>query len=162
MDSSPAPTANVTANSHTRDISARFARFVSGAGDVEGLLAYALHTKAFVAFRARFSDEAGRAPTDTDDIAFLIGDTDPDRIIWYRAEATRLLAARETAAAHGMPRQPGTRRNFWPRFGLMPDAARSAAESGPANWKGLIARLAVLLLAVITTALMLRILVIGQ
>lgn len=145
-----------------RDETTRFARFVAGSDDIDGMLAHALHIRAFAAFRARFAAETGRVPAEADEAAFLIGETDPIRIAWYRDEAARMLAARVATTMSGKSAQPDPGRSSWPHFGLLPEAARTAAEAGGVNWKGLLVRLVVLLLAVITTALLLRVLVVGK
>lgn len=157
----PAPSAS-NATPLLRDEATRFARFVSGNDDIEGMLAHALHIRAFAAFRTRFADEAGRAPAESDETAFLIGETDPTRIAWYREEAMRMLAARSTGTTPGKSARPDPLPRPWPYFGILPEAARAAAEAGGVNWRGLLVRLVVLLLAVIITALLLRVLVVGQ
>lgn len=124
--------------------------FAKDGADVAGLLAYALHMRAAEAFEARFRDLNGRGPDPRDRAAFLVGETHPTRITAYRGEAERLLAARSAT--------PVRQRSLWPRFGLAPPEALARQEQAPINWRGLALRLLILLFAVVTTAILLRVL----
>lgn len=125
--------------------------FGAEADDAVALAAYALHRRARLDFEARFAEKHGREPEQAERDAFLLGEITPTRIAAYRAEAERLM-------------KPGTspkplRKPRWPFFGLWVDApmAPSLAPE-PVNWRGLFARLLVLLLAVVATAILLRVL----
>lgn len=141
------------------DEAAILARFVQGEGDAEGLLAYALHRHALLAFRQEFASRTGAAPSAEAENAFLIGETSPHRIATYRAEAAAQLASRSPAAAkEAMPAKP--RRRWLALFDGPPMLVPDQPEK--VNWKGLIYRLTVLLLAVVATALLLRVLFVSK
>ena len=125
--------------------------FGAEADDAAALAAYALHRRARLDFEARFAEKHGREPEQAERDAFLLGEITATRIAAYRAEAERLM-------------KPGTppklaRKPRWPFFGLWVDApmAPSLAPE-PVNWRGLFTRLLVLLLAVVVTAILLRVL----
>lgn len=132
-------------------------RFAMDDTDAEGLLAYALHRQALISFRQDFTRQTGAPPSQEAEQAFLIGEIASARIATYREQASRLIGhpapAPKVAPAPG-PKKP--RRRWVALFDgppvLMPD------QPDKVNWKGLLYRLAVLLLAVVVTALLLRVL----
>lgn len=137
------------------DEAAILARFAGDAADVPGHLAYALHRKALLAFRESFGAHHGRAPAEAEEAAFLIGEMSAPRVEAYRAAALAMLAAGGAV----VPEPPPPRKARWPWFGMWVDAPLAPpGEAGAINWRGLFGRLAVLMLAVIATALLLRIL----
>ncbi|WP_284178370.1 hypothetical protein [Rhabdaerophilum sp. SD176] len=128
-------------------------RFAPDEADAAGLVAYALHRRALLAFRTEFTRRTGAAPSGEAEQAFLISETSPARLSAYRAEASRLLGPAPTKPSDPAPR----RRTRWMAvFGgppmLMPD------QPDKVNWRGLLYRLGMLLLAVIATSLLLRVL----
>jgi hypothetical protein len=132
------------------------ARFVAGPEDAPGLIAYALHRKALMAFRDGFRTHHGRDAGDGDEAAFLIGEISEARLEAYRKAAAALIPEASSAAAP--PPQP-KRRTRWPWFGMWVDAPLGpAGDPDRINWRGLFGRLFVLLLAVVVTALLLRLL----
>lgn len=139
----------------TPDDDAILAAFAAEAEDVTGLLAYALHRKARIAFREAFKVTHGRAPDPAEWRGFLAGEVAGARIAAYRAEAERLMEGTGGAA----PRKPARR---WPLFGLFPEAMTTPPPDGKVNWRGLILRLLMLLGAVMLTAILLRILVVPK
>lgn len=119
--------------------------------DAQALAAYALHRRVRLDFETRFAERHGREPGEAEREAFLLGEMTPARIAAYRAEAARLM----TPAAS--PKAP--RKGRWPFFGLWVDAPMGPSSiSEPINWRGLFSRLLVLLLAVVVTAILLRVL----
>jgi hypothetical protein len=132
------------------DEAERIARYAPS-GEAEGLLAYALHRRALVAFRAEFLARQARAPESGEEAAFLIGEDAPERIESYRQQARALMAA--------PPKPPAAKRTRWPFYGQWVDAPLQDPGQ-PINWRGLFMRLATLLLAVIATAVLLRVLVV--
>lgn len=146
-----------------------------GEADLAGHVAYALHREALVAFRAEFTARQGRPPEGPEEAAFLVGETSAARIATYRAQAAAMLAAHpartEAPSAAAASRtalageeEPGEKTRRPRRFRLFPALGMFAAPidqpAGPINWKGLLLRFLLLLLAVIATALLLRILVV--
>lgn len=148
------------------DEAAILARFVSSPADAEGHVAYALHRRALVDFGADFERHHGRAPDDAERVAFLVGETGAARIAAYRAMALAMMknetasSPKETASSGPAPDSKArpARRLSW--FGLWGAPILIDAEAGPVNWRGLLLRLFVLLLAVIATAILLRVLVV--
>lgn len=125
--------------------------FGADADDAIALAAYALHRRAWLDFESRFAVRHGREPGEAEREAFLLGEMTPSRITAYRAEAERMFQPR---AATKVPRKMR-----WPFFGLWVDAPMTPASSAePVNWRGLFTRLLVLLLAVVVTAILLRVL----
>ena len=146
------------------DDAGTIARFAAAPDDAAGLIAYALHRRALVEFRGDFSRLHGREPDAAAENAFLIGETAQGRIAAYRANAEALLAAGGAKAASSSALAPGTvkprpARPRWPWMGLWINAPL-APPQGPLNWRGLFWRLFVLLLAVVVTALLLRVLIV--
>lgn len=129
--------------------------FGADADDAVALAAYALHRRALTDFEARFGDGHGGEAREAGRKAFLLGEVTPARIAAYRAEAERLM---KPAVA---PRRGAKAR--WPFFGLWVDAPMApATDAEPLNWRGLFFRLLVLLLAVVVTAILLRVLVVQR
>ncbi|HRE21027.1 MAG TPA: hypothetical protein PKW21_08345 [Rhabdaerophilum sp.] len=125
--------------------------FGANADDAVALAAYALHRRARLDFEARFAAKHGREPDDAERDAFLLGEVTKVRIAAYRAEAERLMKPGVS------PKPP--RKARWPFFGLWVDAPMGPSPiSESLNWRGLFIRLVVLLLAVIVTAILLRVL----
>ncbi len=119
--------------------------------DAQALAAYALHRRARLDFETRFAEKQGREPGDAEREAFLLGEITPTRIAAYRAEAERLMKPTTS------PNPP--RKARWPFFGLWVEAPLSPnLTAEPVNWRGLFSRLLVLLLAVVVTAILLRVL----
>jgi hypothetical protein len=135
------------------------AAFIAGGEDVEGLIAYALHRRAGLEFAGEFRRRHGRMPEPGEIVAFETAETAPSRIAAYRAEARRLAEARRARAGRDQAPPPSgvAAPRRWPWLGLLPEIQPAA---GPIDWKGLTLRLLVLLLAVIVTALLLRVLVV--
>lgn len=141
-------------NVETLDEAAILARFVAGEADTAGLVAYALHRRALLAFRAEFARRTGALPSAEAEQAFLISEITEERLADYRAEAGRRLGTKPVPKE--APPAPRRRTRWMAVFGgppmLMPD------QPDKVNWRGLLYRLGVLLLAVIVTSLLLRIL----
>lgn len=138
------------------DEASMLARFATGESDPAGLIAFSLHRRALAAFRQDFAIHHGRAPEASEENAFLIGEVSASRLAAYRASADALL--KQTGS-----RMTGTpkRKARWPWFGMWIDAPMApGGEPEKINWRGLFIRLLVLLLAVITTAILLRILIV--
>ena len=131
------------------------ARFVQKSDDAIGLLAYALHRRALLAFHTEFAQTMARAPDPAEEAAFLVGEISGPRLASYRNEASLLITP---AAATPVA---GKRKARWPFFGLWVDAPMApSGEPEKINWRGLMLRLAILLASVITTAILIRILVV--
>lgn len=122
-------------------------------GDGIGLAAYALHRRALLGFRAAFEAQFNREPLAAEEAAFLLGEEAAERIEAYRREAEALMAAAPARNGKGPPARKGSR---WPFFGQWVEAPASFDPDAPINWRGLLARLAILLGAVIATAILLR------
>jgi hypothetical protein len=140
------------------DEAERIARYAPN-GEAEGLLAYALHRRALLAFRADFTTRHARAPEVGEEAAFLIGEDLPERIAAYRRDARAMMA---TPAPASPPEKnvPVKKRIRFPFFGQWIEAPPNYDPDQPVNWRGLMLRLVVLLLAVIGTAVLLRVLVV--
>jgi hypothetical protein len=142
-----------SADVESLDEAAILTRFAPGEADPAGLVAYALHRRALIAFRSEFTRRTGAAPSAEAEQAFLISETTPARLASYREDALRRLGPSPTAPAEPAPR----RRPRWmavlggPPM-VMPD------QPDKVNWRGLLYRLGMLLLAVIATSLLLRVL----
>lgn len=151
------------------DDAALLARFIVGEADAIALIAYALHRRALIAFRRDFEARHARTVSPEEEGVFLIGEVSDARIAAYRASAQMIRANEQTMteqpaagkfAAFPSPAKP-KRRARWPWFGMWVDAPMAPnGEPEKINWKGLFLRLLVLLLAVMTTAILLRILVV--
>lgn len=138
------------------DEPAILARFVLSPEDAQGHIAYALHRKALLAFRDGFRSHNGCDAAEADEAAFLIGEVSEARLEAYRKAAAALLP--EASPAPASP-PPAKRRTRWPWFGMWVDAPLGpAGDPDRINWRGLFGRLFVLLLAVVVTALLLRLL----
>lgn len=132
-------------------------RFAPDGADPVGLLAYALHRQALLAFRQDFASQRGRAPDKGEESAFLVGEFSAARLAAYRARAEAMLA--QPAGAPSAPKP--VRKARWPWFGMWIDAPMAPpGQPEKINWRGLFLRLLVLLLAVVTTAILLRVLVV--
>lgn len=119
-------------------------------GDVIGLAAYALHRRALAAFRAEFESRHARAPDGVEEGAFLLGEETPARIDAYRQQALAM------SAPVSQDKRAARNRRRWPFFGQWVEPPASFEPDQPVNWRGLFARFAVLLAAVIATAVLLR------
>lgn len=138
---------------------------VSGEDDAEGLLAFALHRRAFFDFADAYRKAEGMEPDATALRHFMLGETAERRLKEYRERANLLLSlpVEATGATAAMPGETEknpektrqkTRTWFWP-WGF-PSGFVVENPDQPVNWKGLAARFSMLLLAVIVTALLLR------
>jgi hypothetical protein len=157
MTDAPAPTE--PAPPMPEDV-AIFARFAPSEADVVGLLAYALHRQAELAFRADFFRLHARTPGPAEAGAFLIGELSEARVAAYRARA-RMLLTPVSEAGPALAPPPAKRKPRWPFFGFWVDAPLApSGEPGPINWRGLLWRFAILLAAVVMTAVLLRVLVV--
>lgn len=130
-----------------------FRAFASSPDDLIGLAAFALHRRAMLDFRAEFAARQGRAPNTEEETAFLIGETGPTRIAAYREAAARMAPGQAASEA-----KPVKRRMKWPLFGSWVESPLAPEKPDEINWRGLLVRLLVLLLAVIATAILLRVL----
>lgn len=136
------------------DEAAVLARYILDASDAIGHIAYALHRRALLAFRQEFLTQHGRLPDAREEGAFLIGEISEARLQAYRASAGSM------ATPATRPDAP-KRKARWPWFGMWVDAPMAPSGQPEAiNWRGLFMRLIVLLLAVITTAILLRVLIV--
>ena len=128
--------------------------FAPDEADAIGLLAYALHRRSRLAFRADYVERTGNPPSPEADMAFLIAETTAGRLAAYRDEARRMISVGAAPApAPTRPDPPPVKR--W-SFGM--PAMTMPGEPVRVNWKGLMYRLTMLMLAVIATALLLRVL----
>lgn len=140
------------------------ARLVQGEEDHEGLIAFALHRRAVFDWQDAYRAKHGRAPDDAALDDFLLGEQAERRIRDYRERASLMLALPPEAVPSPStpprpPRPQGVFRTwFWP-WGTPAPFAPEIADK-PLNWRGLATRLAILLLAVIVTAILLRFLVV--
>ncbi len=152
------------------DEAAILARFAPEAADPVGLVAYGLHRRALIGFRAEFERQHARAATAEEEAVFMIGEISEHRIAAYRASAASMASSSaDFSGANAVPaaspasasgRAP-KRKPRWPWFGMWVDAPMApASEPERLNWRGLFWRLLTLLLAVITTAILLRALVV--
>ena len=135
------------------------ARLNAGDDDAEGLLAFALHRRAFLDWTKAYADLHGRPPDEAPRDAFMLGETAERRRKDYRDRAQLMLASAEpspeaVAAAMPMPRKRPIRTWFWP-WG-MPERFSVEDPERPVNWRGLTLRFLMLLVAVVVTALFLR------
>jgi hypothetical protein len=132
---------------------------VSDDEDAEGLLAFALHRRAYIDWADAYRAARGAEPDDKTLADFMLGETAERRIRDYRERASLMLAVPpEPAPAQQAPTKaqpPRTIRTwFWP-WGF-PQAFAPDTPDQPVNWKGLASRLVLLMLAVIVTALLMR------
>jgi hypothetical protein len=136
-------------------------RFATVPGDAVGLAAYGLHCRAADDFRRDFLAHHGRLPSDSEEKVFLIGEQSETRIAAYRQTARAMIETQLRADKPSSPSgSPPLRKPRWPWFGMWVEAPMAPAGSPETiNWRGLFGRLAILLLAVVATALLLRILV---
>lgn len=128
--------------------------------DAIGLLAYALHRHTVIEWVEAFTTKTERAPDAAAFSQFYIGETMPGRIAAYRAEAERVLEGEKPqriTKAEASPLKP-TSRSFL-TWGLEEAIANAKA---PIPWRALAIRLFILLLAVVVTALVLRVLFVPQ
>ncbi len=153
--------------------SERIARYAPQ-GDAAGLAAYALHRRALLAFRGEFLTRHARPPEAVEEAAFLLGEETPERIDAYRRQAAALIAgtalspprpaqatekqalekqAVEKQATEKQAVEKKERRLF---FAPWAEAAVAQDPVAKVNWRGLLARLALLLAAVVATAILLR------
>lgn len=147
---------------------ARFAGAKSEAGgDVaqgsvaRDLLAYALHRQARIDFRREFAGRHQRAPTEAEEAVFLIGDLTETRVSAYRVAASAMIVAASAEKGAPVPQAVSPkRRQRWPWFGMWVESPIAPSDAGPVNWRGFAFRLLVLLLAVVATALLLRVLIV--
>lgn len=148
------PDGAATGSSGTGELEILLA-FGAEADDAAALTAYALHCRARLEFEAHYVEHHGRVPEGAALEAFLLGELTPSRLAAYRAEAGRILKQGRPAKALAKAR--------WPFFGLWVDAPMAPSGTAePLNWRGLLLRLFVLLLAVITTAILLRVLFVSK
>ena len=155
--------ANPVASSRTER--AIFARFVLGDEDSEGLLAFGLHRRAFLDWQDAYSGKHGVAPDSAAIDSFLLGETHERRIRDYRERANLMMASSAEPAEPVQgdrkipaPKPRPLRTWFWP-WGF-PSGFVVENPDQPINWKGLFWRLLLLLLAVVVTAVLLRVLVV--
>lgn len=138
------------------------ASLVSDEADAEGHLAFALHRRAVLDWLEAFEKSEGRAPDSGEMRLFLMGEKAERRITAYREQAALMISvpAEAPIPALVMPEKPRPRLRtwFWP-WGFSTGFALENADQ-PLNWKGLFWRLLVLGLAVVVTALALRIFVV--
>lgn len=137
----------------------RIARYAPD-NDAEGLLAYALHRRALIGFRAEFLNRHARAPEIAEESAFLIGEDAPERISAYRREARAMMVCPAPAASPPPPALAPKKRSRWPFYGQWIEAPAGFDPDKPVNWRGLVFRLIALLAAVIATSVLLRVLVV--
>ena len=76
-----------------------FAAFVSGPGDITGLVAFALHERHAREWREQMQKTCGRPATQAEIRAHQIGETTPRRILAYRFLAAEQLAGRGSDVA---------------------------------------------------------------
>jgi hypothetical protein len=143
-----------------RDMASRLIREEE---DPIGLIAFALHRRAFLDWQDAFLAAERRPPGDGEIRLFLLGEQAERRLQAYRERAMLIAPASEETVAPPVPAQPMPARKplrtwFWP-WGISPGFVVENPDQ-PINWKGLILRLALLALAVIVTALALRFLVV--
>ncbi len=138
------------------------ASLISDEVDAEGHLAFALHRRAVLDWLEAFEKSEGRAPDAGEMRLFLMGEKAERRIASYREQAALMISvpAEAPIPALVMPEKPRPRLRtwFWP-WGFSTGFALENPDQ-PLNWKGLFWRLLVLGLAVVVTALALRIFVV--
>lgn len=147
-----APPATTATPAPSDEEAAMFREFVGGELDVTGMVAYALHRRALLDWSETFARSAQRDPDAAERRAFLIGESAPRRLAEHRSLAEAIIAAAN-------PRRPKAARRtlvwpFGPGIGIPIDA-----PAAPVNWRGLAWKLLLLLIAVVITALALRLLV---
>ncbi|MCU0819374.1 MAG: hypothetical protein MUF11_08695 [Beijerinckiaceae bacterium] len=139
------------------------AALVKDEEDAEGLVAFALHRRAFLDWCAAFEASEKREPDSGEIRLFLMGETAERRIAAYRERAAMMIDAPkiDASAPPAMPmpakRQP-LRTWFWP-WGFSSGFV-VADPDAPMNWRGLFLRLLMLGAAVVVTALALRVFVV--
>lgn len=138
------------------------ARLVTGPDDAEGHLAFALHRRAVLDWLEAFEKAEGRGPDAGEMRLFLMGESAERRLVAYREQAVLMMSVPVEAPvpAISMPVKPKPRLRtwFWP-WGFSTGFAVENPDQ-PLNWKGLFWRLLLLGLAVVVTALALRIFVV--
>lgn len=142
---------------------ALIAQLVAGEEDAEGLVAFALHRRAFHDWFAAFEAAEKRAPNEGEIRLFLLGETAERRIVAYRERASLMIDAPKIDPAAPPPtpmpaKRPPLRTWFWP-WGFSSGFV-VADPDAPMNWRGLMLRLLMLGVAVVVTALALRIFVV--
>lgn len=154
MTEAATPTATGTA---LLEDAAVLERFAPGEADAIGLIAYALHQRARISFHAEFSARQGRLPSPAEEEVFLIGEVSEARIKAYRASAEAMIGQKASILISSAPK----RKPRWPWFGVWVDAPMApSGEPEKINWRGLFLRLLTLFLAVVATAILLRVLVV--
>lgn len=138
------------------------ALLVTTADDAEGHLAFALHRRAVLDWLEAFEKTEGRLPDAGEMRLFLLGEKSERRIAAYREQAALMTSVPAAAPAPSLmipEKKPQRVRTwFWP-WGFSTGFAVENPDQ-PINWKGLFWRLLVLGLAVVVTALALRIFVV--
>ena len=139
---------------------ALLAKLVADEDDAEGLVAFALHRRAFLDWVTAFEAAEQRKPNEGEIRLFLMGETADRRLAAYRERASLMIDAPKidpaAAPARPMPtKKPPLRTWFWP-WGFSSGFV-VADPDAPMNWRGLFLRLAMLGAAVVVTALALRI-----
>lgn len=138
------------------------AKLVLDEEDGEGHLAFALHRRALLDWLEAFEKVENRLPGAAEMRVFLLGEKAERRQEAYREQAARLLAIADIEASAPRtvkpPPTPRLRTWFWP-WGFSTGFALEDPQR-PLDWKGLFWRLSLLGLAVIVTALALRIFVV--
>jgi hypothetical protein len=138
------------------------ARLVAGADDAEGHLAFALHRRAVLDWMEAFEKAEGRRPDAGEMRLFLIGESAERRLTAYREQAALMISVPTEAPIPAIvipEKKPQRLRTwFWP-WGFSTGFAVENPDQ-PLNWKGLFWRLLILGLAVVVTALALRIFVV--
>ena len=134
--------------------------------DAEGLLAFALHRRAVLDWVAAFQEHEHRAPHIAELRQFLLGEAAPRRMGEYRERASVMVAVERTGKAtpdvqkkEQSAKAEVSKTMMWP-FG--PGLGFAVEQPGRSlNWKALLLRLVLLMIAVIVTALMLRFFVVN-
>lgn len=138
------------------------ARLVAGPDDAEGHLAFALHRRAVLDWLEAFEMSENRQPDAGEMRLFLMGESAERRLAAYREQAALMISvpAEASVPAISMPEKskPRLRTWFWP-WGFSTGFVVENPDQ-PLNWKGLFWRLLLLGLAVVVTALALRIFVV--
>lgn len=152
---------------HSDPERAMLSLLVRGEEDHEGMIAFTLHRRAVFDWQDAYQARHGKGPSSEALADFLLGEQAERRIRDYRERANLMLAMPPEAAEMAKTGKAGPaalakkqplRTWFWP-WGTAPGFAIDHPAQ-PLNWKGLFLRLAMLLAAVIVTAILLRVFVV--